>query len=73
MLVLRLALRDLFFHKVTLICNIAVLAGVLVPLMVLFGVKNGVYNALIGDLLSNPRNLQIDTSGNAEFTTADAD
>ncbi len=73
MLVLRLALRDLFFHKVTLICNIAVLAGVLVPLMVLFGVKNGVYNALVGDLLSNPRNLQIDTSGNAEFTTADAD
>ncbi|WP_227268442.1 ABC transporter permease family protein [Roseobacter weihaiensis] len=73
MLILRLALRDLFFQKVHLICNIAVLAGVLVPLLVLFGVKNGVYNALIGQLLSNPRSLQIDTSGNTTFTTADAE
>ncbi|MFK7744481.1 MAG: ABC transporter permease [Roseobacter sp.] len=73
MLVLRLALKDLFFQKVHLICNIAVLAGVLVPLLVLFGVKNGVYNALIGELLSNPRSVQIDTSGNSTFTVADAD
>lgn len=73
MLILRLSLRDLVFHKAQLVCLVAVLAGVLVPLMVLFGVKNGVYNALIGDLLSNPRNLQIDTSGNAEFSLADAD
>ena len=72
MLILRLALRDLFFQKVHLVCNIAVLAGVLVPLLVLFGVKNGVYNALIGDLLSNPRNVQIDTSGNTTFRTEDA-
>ena len=73
MLILRLALRDLFFQKVHLICNIAVLAGVLVPLLVLFGVKNGVYNALIGELLSNPRSVQIDTSGNATFSAADAE
>ena len=72
MLILRLALRDLFFQKVNLVCNIAVLAGVLVPLLVLFGVKNGVYNALIGDLLGNPRNVQIDTSGNTTFSTEDA-
>lgn len=72
MLILRLALRDLFFQKVNLVCNIAVLAGVLVPLLVLFGVKNGVYNALIGDLLGNPRNVQIDTSGNTTFRTEDA-
>jgi putative ABC transport system permease protein len=73
MLILRLALKDLFFQKTHLICNIAVLAGVLVPLLVLFGVKNGVYNALIGDLLSNPRSVQIDTTGNSEFTQADAE
>ncbi|MEM9577291.1 MAG: ABC transporter permease [Pseudomonadota bacterium] len=73
MLILRLALKDLFFQKVHLICNIAVLAGVLVPLLVLFGVKNGVYNALIGELLSNPRSVQIDTVGNSDFSTADAD
>jgi putative ABC transport system permease protein len=72
-LVLALALRDLMFQKTHLICNIAVLAGVLVPLMVLFGVKNGVYGALLGELLSNPRMAQIDTSGNASFTAADAE
>ncbi|MFK7761973.1 MAG: ABC transporter permease [Roseobacter sp.] len=73
MLILSLSLKDLFFQKVHLICNVAVLAGVLVPLLVLFGVKNGVYNALIGELMSNPRSVQIDTSGNAEFTHADAE
>ena len=73
MLTVRLALRDLFFAKTYLICNVAVLAGVLVPLMVLFGVKNGVYDALVGQLLSNPRNLQIDTAGNASFSKADAE
>lgn len=73
MLILRLALRDLFFQKIHLICNIAVLAGVLVPLLVLFGVKNGVYDALIGQLLSNPRTLQIDTSGNSTFGVDDAE
>lgn len=73
MLILSLSLKDLFFQKVHLICNVAVLAGVLVPLLVLFGVKNGIYNALIGELMSNPRSVQIDTSGNAEFTHADAE
>lgn len=72
MLVARLALRDLWFQKIQLICNVAVLVGVVVPLLVLFGVKNGVTNALIGDLLNNPRTLQIDTSGNADFSVADA-
>ena len=72
-LTLYLALRDLMFQKTHLICNIAVLAGVLVPLMVLFGVKNGVYDALLGEMLSNPRMSQIDTSGNSSFKPADAD
>ena len=72
-LVLSLALRDLLFQRVHLICNVAILAGVLVPLLVLFGVKNGVYDALIGRLLSNPATLQIDTSGNELFLPADAE
>ncbi|MEM6563976.1 MAG: ABC transporter permease, partial [Pseudomonadota bacterium] len=73
MLVARLAIKDLMFQRIHLICNVAVLAGVLVPLLVLFGVKNGVYNALIGELLSNPRSVQIDTSGNAAFSVTDAE
>ncbi|MEM6482728.1 MAG: ABC transporter permease [Pseudomonadota bacterium] len=72
-LVLKLALRDLFHQKVHLICNVAVLAGVLVPLLVLFGVKNGVYDAMIGRLLSDPSTLQIDTSGNEVFLPSDAE
>ena len=72
-LVIDLALRDLFHNPVHLICNTAVLAGVLVPLLVLFGVKNGVYDALIGRLLSDPRTLQIDTSGNEVFLPRDAE
>ena len=71
MLVASLALRELLRDRVGLICNVAVIAGVVVPLLLLFGVKNGVYDALIGRLLSNPATLQIDTAGNNAFTEAD--
>ena len=73
LLVADLALRDLLRQKVHLVCNVAVLAGVLVPLLVLFGVKNGVYDALIGQLLNDPATLRVDTTGNSAFTEADAD
>ncbi|MDJ0993779.1 MAG: ABC transporter permease [Dinoroseobacter sp.] len=72
-LVVGLALKDLVRDRMQLVCNVAVLAGVLVPLLVLLGVKNGVYDALIGRLLSDPAALQIDTSGNQRFTFQDAD
>lgn len=71
MLTLTLALRDLMRDRFFLLCNVAVLCGVLVPLLILFGVKNGIYQALIGDLLRNPATLQIDTQGNASLTEAD--
>ncbi|MFC3117680.1 hypothetical protein ACFOHS_02760 [Jhaorihella thermophila] len=71
MLIARLALRDLVRDRFFLICNVAVMVGVLVPLLVLFGVKNGVYSALIGEMLADPANLQIDTAGNATLTEAD--
>lgn len=70
-LVFDLALRDLIRERTHLICNIAVLAGVLVPLLVVFGVKNGVFDALIGRLLNNPATLRIETTGNSAFTAAD--
>lgn len=68
MLIASLALRDLLRDRLFLICNVAVMVGVLVPLLVLFGVKNGVYAALIGEMLADPANLQIDTSGNVTLT-----
>lgn len=71
MLITRLALRDLWRDRFFFACNLAVMIGVLVPLLVLFGVKNGVYQALVGQLLSNPAMLQIDSQGNAALTDAD--
>lgn len=70
MLIVTLALRDLMRDRFFLLCNVAVLAGVLVPLLVLFGVKNGVYQALIGQMMANPATLQIDTQGNADLSEA---
>jgi putative ABC transport system permease protein len=72
-LLVELSLRDLFRDWLYLLCNIAVLAGVIVPLLVLFGVRNGVYDALLGQLLENPATLQIDTRGNNSFSYADID
>ncbi|MEM7721242.1 MAG: FtsX-like permease family protein [Pseudomonadota bacterium] len=72
-LILGLALRDLRRDRVHLICNVAVIVGIVLPILVLFGVKNGVYDMLIGRLLANPATLQIDTSGNHSFTQAHLD
>ena len=71
MLIVDLAWRDLIRDRFFLFCNVAVMVGVLVPLLVLFGVKNGVYQALIGEMLADPANLQIDTAGNATLTPQD--
>ena len=71
MLIVWLAWRDLMRDRFFLLANTAIMVGILVPLLVLFGVKNGVYNALIGEMLADPANLQIDTAGNASFTEAD--
>ena len=71
MLIAELALRDLIRDRFFLFCNVAVMVGILVPLLVLFGVKNGVYSALIGDMLADPANLQIDTAGNATLGEAE--
>ena len=71
MLIAQLALRDLIRDRFFLFCNVAVMVGILVPLLVLFGVKNGVYTALIGEMRADPANLQIDTQGNASFSDED--
>lgn len=71
MLIVSLAIRDLIRDRFFLFCNTAVMVGILVPLLVLFGVKNGVYSALVGEMLADPANLQIDTAGNGTFTPDD--
>ena len=71
MLIVWLAWRDLTRERFFLFANTAIMVGILVPLLVLFGVKNGVYSALIGEMLRDPANLQIDTAGNASLTEAE--
>lgn len=68
MLILDLALRDLLRERFFLACNVAVMVGILVPLLVLFGVKNGVYAALVGEMLADPASRQIDSAGNVTLT-----
>lgn len=70
MLIVWLALRDLLRDRLFLVCNVAVMVGILVPLLLLFGVKNGIYSVLIEEMLSDPANLQIDTTGNITLTEA---
>lgn len=71
MLIIWLAWRDLLLERFFLLANTAIMVGILVPLLMLFGVKNGIYSALIGEMLADPANLQIDTAGNASFSDAD--
>ncbi|MDP5215672.1 ABC transporter permease [Ruegeria sp. 2205SS24-7] len=71
MLITWLALKDLWRERFYLFCNCALLVGILVPLLVLFGVKNGVYSALIGEMMENPAYLQIDTAGNVTLSEDD--
>ena len=70
-LVFGLAMKSLLYERVHLVCNAAILASVLVPLMVIFGIKNGVYSALLDRLLSDPTTLRIETTGNVEFSEED--
>lgn len=71
MLMLRLALKDVRHRPFYVWCNAAILVGVLVPLLLLLGVRNGVYAALIGDMQNDPRYFQIDTTGNVTLTEDD--
>ena len=71
MLSARLALSSLWHERVHLFCNVAMIAGALVPLLVLFGVKTGVHQALMDDLLSDPNLLYVTTLGDNDFSEAD--
>lgn len=66
-----LAWRGLLHEKIYLWCNIAVICGVLVPLLVLQGVKSGVYAALIADIASDPTALSVTTLGDQGFLPED--
>lgn len=68
-----LALQDLRRDWLFAVCNAAVIFGVLLPLLVLTGIKGGVFAALVDELRRDPATLRIDTVGNLELSAADID
>lgn len=67
-LMARLALRDYRHEWVMSGCSVLALAAVLIPLLVLFGLKFGIITNLLNPLIENPRYREItpSTSGHYE-------
>ena len=66
-LVLRLALRDYLHEWVLSTCFVLAIAAVLVPLMVLFGLKYGIITNLLDPLKEDPRYRQILPAGSGKY------
>ena len=69
-LVASLAMRDMLHERRLAICSLIGLAAVLAPLIVLFGLKHGVMEALRSDLIENPRSRMIVNAANRNFDQA---
>ncbi len=70
-MIMRMALRDLLHEPVQFFCNVAMMVGVIAPLVLLFGAKNGVVSNLITDLRSDPELLRIHVQGEHDFQLKD--
>jgi len=62
-----LAIRDLWHDRKLSLCIVASLVAVIAPLLLLFGLKYGVVSQLRGELLGDPRNLEIRLLGNHDL------
>lgn len=73
-IVAELAFKDYRHERVLSACGILALAGVLTPLLVLFGLKYGVVSNLLDPLIENPRYREIAplTSGNYDAAWIEA-
>ena len=69
-LVAFLSVRDLLHERRLTACSITALAAVLVPLVLLFGLKNGLVEGLRADLIENPRTRTVVNNANREFDEA---
>ena len=66
-LVARLAVRDYRHEWIMSGCAVLALAAVLIPLLVLFGLKYGIVTNLMSPLIENPRYREIVPSASASF------
>ena len=65
--VIRLSLHDYFYERLLSACAVLGLAAVLAPLLVLFGVKNGIINTMGDRLIEDPRNREISSVGSGRY------
>jgi putative ABC transport system permease protein len=63
----RLAMRDLLHHRLASVVLVLALAAVLTPLLVLFGLKFGVIDNLVRELVQDPANREIRLIGHGRF------
>ena len=62
-----LSLRDLVHERTLALCSLIGLAAVLAPLIVLFGLKQGVIDGLRAELIDNPRSRMVVNAANRNF------
>ena len=67
---LLVALRDLADDRKTSLVLMFTVAAIIAPVMLLFGLKNGVVATLIETLLNDPRTLQVTVYGNTHLDRA---
>ena len=65
--IIRISLQDYVHERLLSACAVLGLAAVLAPLLVIFGVKNGIITTLSERLLRNPRNLEISPVGSGHY------
>lgn len=65
-----MALRDYWHEWALSLCAVLALATVLAPLLILFGVRNGVIGNLQERLLQDPRNLELVPVGSGKYGEA---
>ena len=68
-LIAGLSLRDLLHERILALCSLIGLAAVLAPLIVLFGLKQGVIEGLRAELIDNPRSRMVVNAANRNFDT----
>jgi putative ABC transport system permease protein len=69
-LVIGLAARDCLHDRRLFVCFAAAFAAVLAPLLVVYGLKYGIIDHLIGSMVENPENRLIVPNGNRNVDSA---
>ena len=71
MILVRLAIADLWHDRIMALCNMAAIIGIVAPLGILTGIKTGVVDALIHDLVTRPDILRVAITGDHGFAPGD--